>query len=204
MSRRGIVKPTNELLRLEHKVAQFCIVARISKTSGMRANQQFAMHTLFRHLILDRDKKFGWEVITAIRSAQMSPLRTSFQSPWQNGIAERWVESCRRDILDRVIALNEAHLKRLLRDYVAYYHEDRTHLGLGRNAPNAGFRQQDVGVPHHCHGSAGYIIATNAPRSFRKGHTLFARAQRLAREVLLFKPWAHPFKRYDTILRFFR
>jgi hypothetical protein len=60
----------------------------------------------------------------------ISPARTSFQSPWQNGVAERWVESCRRDLLDHGIALNERHLRRLLSDYVRYYHEDRTHLDL--------------------------------------------------------------------------
>jgi len=38
---------------------------------------------------------------------------------WQNGVAERWVESCRRDLLDHIIAVNERHLKRLLSDYVA-------------------------------------------------------------------------------------
>jgi hypothetical protein len=53
------------------------------------------------------------------------PVRTSLRSPWQNGIAERWVESCRRDLLDHVIALNERHLKRLVSEYVRYYHEDR-------------------------------------------------------------------------------
>jgi hypothetical protein len=57
---------------------------------------------------------------------------TSFESPWQNGVAERWVGSCRRELLDHVIAPNERHLKRLLSDYVSYYHEDRTHLGLGK------------------------------------------------------------------------
>ena len=41
-------------------------------------------------------------------------MRTSFASPWQNGVAERWVGSCRRELLDHVIALNERHLKRLL------------------------------------------------------------------------------------------
>ncbi|HVB57574.1 MAG TPA: integrase core domain-containing protein, partial [Candidatus Acidoferrales bacterium] len=64
------------------------------------------------------------------------PVRTSFESPWQNGIAERWVESCRRDLLDHIIAVNECHLKRLLSEYFRYYHEDRTHLGLGKGTPN--------------------------------------------------------------------
>jgi putative transposase len=65
----------------------------------------------------------------------MRPIRTSHRSPWQNGIAERWVESCRRDLLDHVIAFNQRHLKRLLSDYVRYYHEDRTHLGLDKQTP---------------------------------------------------------------------
>jgi putative transposase len=45
------------------------------------------------------------------------------------------VESCRRDLLDHVIALDERHLKRLLYQYVSYYHEDRTHLGLRKHTP---------------------------------------------------------------------
>jgi len=52
-----------------------------------------------------------------------------------NAVAERWIESCRRELLDHVIAVNERHLKRLLFDYVRYHHEDRTHLGLGKGTP---------------------------------------------------------------------
>src|ERR1700676_2448131 len=84
-----------------------------------------------RFLIFDRDSKYGVEVPAAVRSLKIRPVRTSFESPWQNGVAERWVESCRRDLLDHIIAVSERHLKRLLSDYVRYYHEDRTHLGLG-------------------------------------------------------------------------
>ena len=79
--------------------------------------------------------KYGLEVPVAIRFLGIRPVRTSFQSPWQNGIAERWVGSCRRDLLDHVIALNERHLKRLLSQYVRYHHEDRTHLGLSKQTP---------------------------------------------------------------------
>jgi hypothetical protein len=68
------------------------------------------------------------------------PTRTAFRSPWQNGVAERWVGSCRRDLLDHVIVLNEQHSKRLMFEYVRYYHEDRTHLGLAKDTPTG--RQQ--------------------------------------------------------------
>src|SRR5271156_6607408 len=86
-------------------------------------------------MILDRDKKFGAEVIAAIRAMGSRPKRTSFRSPWQNGVAERFVGSCRRDLLDHVIVLNERHLNRLMNEYINYYHEDRTHLGLAKGTP---------------------------------------------------------------------
>src|SRR4029077_10181376 len=69
-----------------------------------------------RFLIFDHDAKYGLEVPAAVRSLRMSPMRTSFESPWQNGVAERWVESCRRDLLGHFIGVNERHLKRLVRD----------------------------------------------------------------------------------------
>jgi putative transposase len=88
-----------------------------------------------RFLLSDRDAKFGTEVISAVRDLGSQPTRTAFRSPWQNGVAERWVGSCRRDLLDHVIVLNERHLKRLMSQYVLYYHEDRTHLGLAKDTP---------------------------------------------------------------------
>ncbi len=87
-------------------------------------------------MILDRDSKFNGDVITFLKATGLEPKRTSVQAPWQNGIAERWVGSCRREILDHVIALNEPHLRRLIRDYVTYHHEDRIHDSLGKDAPN--------------------------------------------------------------------
>jgi putative transposase len=98
-----------------------------------------------RFLIFDRDGKYGLEVPAAVRSLNMRPVRTSFESPWQNGVAERWVECCRRDLLDHIIAVNERHLKRLLSEYVRYYHEDRTHLGLRKETPENRIPSQGIG-----------------------------------------------------------
>ena len=97
--------------------------------------EAFPFGTAPRFLIHDRDAKYGTEVPAAIRFLNINALRTSFASPWQNGVAERWVGSCRRELLDHVIALNERHLKRLLSEYVSYHHEDRTHLGLSKETP---------------------------------------------------------------------
>src|SRR5258708_13182052 len=64
-------------------------------------------------------------------------LRIASRSPWQNGFAERWVGTLRRELLDHVIVVGERHLLRLVRQHVAYYNEDRPHMSLDRDAPVA-------------------------------------------------------------------
>ena len=107
--------------------------------------EAFPFEASRKYLIFDRDQKFGFEVIAAVKATRIIPKRTSFRSPWQNGIAERWVGSCRRDLLDHMVALNERHLKRLLLEYVRYHHEDRTHLGLEKGTPEGRIRSEASG-----------------------------------------------------------
>ena len=87
------------------------------------------------YLIFDRGTQFNEEVIDMMKDFGIQPKRTSFRSPWQNGVAERWVGNCRRDLLDHVIVVNERHLKRLMNEYIRYYHDDRTHLALAKGTP---------------------------------------------------------------------
>jgi transposase InsO family protein len=82
--------------------------------------EAFPFQCSSRFLLFDRDSKFSLEVTAVVRSVGLRPVRTSFESPWQNGVVERWIESCRRELLDGVIAFNEAHLKRLLSHYLRY------------------------------------------------------------------------------------
>jgi transposase InsO family protein len=60
---------------------------------------------------------------------------TAPASPWQNGFAERLIGSIRRDCLDHVIVLGEAHLRRILKSYAHYYNGVRTHRSLNKDAP---------------------------------------------------------------------
>jgi putative transposase len=113
--------------------------------------ETFPFECALRFLVFDRDAKYGAEVPIAVRSMSLTALRTSFESPWQNGVAERWIESCRHDLLDHVVVVNTSHLKRLLSEYVRYYHEDRTHLGLNKETPGkrvrAAARGDVIGLP---------------------------------------------------------
>jgi putative transposase len=97
--------------------------------------EAFPESCLYRYAILDRDGKFGEEVTDLLTTSGMKSTRTSPASSWQNGIAQRWIGSCRRDLLDHVLIVNEAHLRRLVKDYVSYYHTDRTHDGLEEILP---------------------------------------------------------------------
>jgi putative transposase len=90
----------------------------------------------YRYVILDRDAKFDTAVISFLKATGLKPKRTSVQAPWQNGTAERWVGSCRREILDHVIPLHEEHLRRLIGDYVNYHHNDRIHDSLDKDTPH--------------------------------------------------------------------
>jgi transposase InsO family protein len=88
-----------------------------------------------RFLIRDNDKIYGAYFQKRVDGLGLEQKRTAFRSPWQNGFAERWIGSLRRDCLDHMIAVNERQLRRVIRSYVDYYHKDRTHLGLEKDTP---------------------------------------------------------------------
>ena len=88
-----------------------------------------------RFLIRDRDSIYGHHFKNRIKNMGIEQVVTAARSPWQNPYAERIIGTLRRECLRQVIVLNERHLRRILRLYLAYYHEDRTHLSLDRNSP---------------------------------------------------------------------
>jgi putative transposase len=57
------------------------------------------------------------------------------RAPWQNPFAERLIDSIRRECLNHVLVLGNAHLRRILARYLEYYHQSRTHLALDKDAP---------------------------------------------------------------------
>jgi len=97
--------------------------------------EAFPFDTTPRFIIRDRDGIYGEDFRARLRHVGIEEVITAPRSPWQNAFAERLIGSIRRDCLDHMIVLNEAHLLRILRKYFAYYHEARTHLSLDRNAP---------------------------------------------------------------------
>jgi putative transposase len=109
-----------------------------SEWVSQQLREAFPYDSVPGYLIFDCATNFSDDVVNVVKSFGITPKRTSFRSPWQNGVAERWVGNCRRELLDHVIILNERHLKRLMSEYVRYYHEDRTYFALEKSPPQTG------------------------------------------------------------------
>jgi len=75
--------------------------------TAQQLRDAFPYADVSRFVVFNHDAKYGLEVPATIRAMSISPLRSSIACPWQNGVAERWVGSCRRELLDQVIPLNE-------------------------------------------------------------------------------------------------
>jgi transposase InsO family protein len=88
-----------------------------------------------RYLIRDRDRVYGTVVLRRLRAMGIRDRPIAPGSPWQNGFAERLIGSIRRECVDHMIVLGEAHLRRILTKYAAYYNEWRTHRSLNKDAP---------------------------------------------------------------------
>jgi putative transposase len=102
-----------------------------------------------RFLLRDRDTIYG-EFARRVQGMGIRAVRTAPRAPWQNPFVERVIGSIRRECLDHFLILSEAHLRRLLRAYVAYYNAARPHQSLDNNSP-----QPRVVEPPHC----GRIVA---------------------------------------------
>jgi transposase InsO family protein len=89
-----------------------------------------------RYLLRDRDGIYSEEFTVRVDAMGIEEVVTAPRSPWQNPYVERIIGSIRRECLDHVIVLGEGHLRRTLRSYVNYYHQDRPHQSLDRLPPN--------------------------------------------------------------------
>jgi transposase InsO family protein len=88
-----------------------------------------------RYLIRDRDCVYGAAVTHRLRTMGIRDKPIAPGSPWQNGFAERLIGSIRRECVDHLVVFGEAHLRRILTRYAAYYNELRTHRSLKKDAP---------------------------------------------------------------------
>jgi putative transposase len=123
--------------------------------------EAFPEDTAPKYMIRDRDGIYGGDFCRRVGNMGIEVVLTAPRSPRQNPYAERLGGSLRRECLDHVIVLGESHLDRIIKSYLAYYHKARTHLSLGKDAPEPRAVQppsmgdivefSEVGGLHHRH-----------------------------------------------------
>jgi transposase InsO family protein len=89
----------------------------------------------YRYVIHDRDRIYSGELDGALKSLGLTVLRTPYKSPQANAVCERFIGTARRECLDYMIPLNEAHLRQILKSWVAHYNRGRPHSSLGPGIP---------------------------------------------------------------------
>jgi transposase InsO family protein len=96
-----------------------------------------------RYLIHDRDPLFTARFAEILKVAGVSTVKLPPRSPNLNAFAERFVRSAKQECLRKVIPLGEAHLRKIVTEYVEHYHRERNHQGLGNELiePSSSGRQ---------------------------------------------------------------
>ena len=109
--------------------------APTAQWTAQQLMEAFPWETAPRYLLRDRDAVYGVAFSSRVQTMGIHEVKTAPRSPWQNPYVERLIGTLRRECLDHVVVLNETHLRRLLSEYLLYYHGARTHLSLEKDAP---------------------------------------------------------------------
>jgi len=88
-----------------------------------------------RFLIRDRDGKFPALFDAILADAGIQVVLSGVRIPRMNSIMERWIQSCRHELLDRTLIWNQQHLLHALREYEQFYNSHRPHQGIADNRP---------------------------------------------------------------------
>jgi len=148
--------------------------------TGRQLVHAFPWDTAPRFLLRDRDAIYGPEFLRSASNLGNEDVRTSPQSPWQNPYVERLIGSIRRECLDHVVIVNEQHLRRVLREYVRYYSDARTHLASGKTRRRRG-RLSHRKQAESSRSPRSAVCTTATPAAQRRNR--FTRADYASRET---------------------
>jgi transposase InsO family protein len=125
------------IVRLDRRVLVWINVTRhpTAEWIARQITEAFPWNNAPQYLIRDRDHVYGNIVTRRLRAMGIRDKPTAPASPWQNGFAERLIGSIRRECVDHIVVLSEAHLRRILQTYARYYNDIRTHWSLNKDTP---------------------------------------------------------------------
>jgi len=105
--------------------------------TGQQMVEAFPWESPPKYLLRDRDAIYGEAFRRRVASLGLEQVLSAPRSPWQNPYVERVIGTLRRECFDHVIVVNASHARRILTDYLHYYHRWRTHLSLAMDSPDS-------------------------------------------------------------------
>jgi hypothetical protein len=127
-------------------------------------DEVFGTHR-FKFLIRDRDAKFTAMFDEVFRAEGIRVVLAALQAPRMNAITERWVGSVRREILDRILIVNERHLRKVLTGYETYFNGHRPHCALNQASPLRALPDPSTPALRSSGATGSAASSTNTPGS---------------------------------------
>jgi transposase InsO family protein len=104
----------------------------------------------YGYVIHDRDGIYSRDLDAALQTLGLTVLKTPRKAPTANAICERWIGSARRECLDFIIPISEAHIRQTLKCWVEHYNRARPHSSLGPGTPDPSSPKAELQAQRHC------------------------------------------------------
>jgi putative transposase len=115
----------------------------------------------YRFIIHDRDRIYSRDLDASLKTLGLVVVKTPYKSPQANSYCERLIGSARRECLDFIIPINEAHIRQTLKSWTTHYNSARPHSSLGPRTPDPTTPKAELQSPRHCIPKDCRIVATS-------------------------------------------
>jgi putative transposase len=115
----------------------------------------------YRFIIHDRDRIYSRDLDAGLKTLGLTVLKTPRKAPKANAICERWIGSARRECLDFMIPISEAHIRQTLKCWVQHYNRARPHSSLGPGTPDPSSPKAELQAHRHCIPKDCQVVVTS-------------------------------------------
>ena len=131
----AVIEHTTRRIRILGAIPHPTAAWTTQQARNLVMDLQDASATTVRYLLRDRDSKYTTAFDTALADSGITTITTGIRLPRMNAIMERWIRTCKTELLERTLIYNQRHLLHALREYEDFYNQHRPHRTLNAAAP---------------------------------------------------------------------